>query len=110
MGADPQVPMTEGVEAIALPDYRTLPEGAPVAAAMQEKGIVAEGYVLPAHAAVTALAAAAAEGGDLTTRLAAGSFATAIGTVAFGTDHELRENPYRLLVWRAGVFAPAESE
>lgn len=109
-GADTLVPMTDGVEAIALPDYQALPEGQATAAAMKEKGIVAEGYVLPAHAAVTALAAAAAEGSDLAARLAAGNFATAIGTVAFGTDHELRENPYRLLVWRAGIFAPAESE
>ena len=107
-GADPLVPMTDGVMAIALPDYQVLPEGEPVAAAMQEKGIVAEGYVLPAHAAVTALTEAAAEGGDVAQKLAGGSFATAIGTLAFGTDHELKENPYRLLVWRAGAFVPAD--
>ncbi|MBN9053410.1 MAG: ABC transporter substrate-binding protein [Rhizobiales bacterium] len=109
VGADPVVPMTDGVEAVALPDYQSLPEGEPVARAMAEKDIVAEGYVLPAHAAVTALAAAAAEGGDLTARLAVGRFATAIGTLAFGADHELRENPYRLLVWRAGAFVPVET-
>lgn len=109
VGADPAVPMTDGVEAVALPDYQSLPEGEPVAGAMAEKDIVAEGYVLPAHAAVTALAAAAAEGGDLTARLAEGRFATAIGTLAFGADHELRENPYRLLVWRAGAFVPVET-
>lgn len=109
VGADPAVPMTDGVEAIALPDYALTPEGRPVADAMKEKGIVAEGYVLPAHAAMTALAAAAAtEGGDLADRLAAGSFTTAIGPLSFGADHELRENPYRLLVWRAGAFVPAE--
>lgn len=109
VGADPAVPMADGVEAIALPDYALTPEGRPVADAMKEKGIVAEGYVLPAHAAMTALAAAAgAEGGDLAERLAAGSFATAVGTLSFGADHELRENPYRLLTWRAGAFVPAE--
>lgn len=109
-GADAQVPMTDGVEAIALPDYQTLPEGRAVAAAIKDRGIVAEGYVLPAHAAVTALAQAAAGGGDLTQSLAAGSFATAIGTLAFGADRELRENPYRLLVWRDDAFAPMEEE
>lgn len=108
-GADPLVPMTEGVEAIAMPDYGTLPDGQPVAAAMMEKGIVAEGYVLPAHAAVTALATAAAAGGNLTEKLTGSSFATAIGPLAFGSDHELRENPYRLLVWRSGAFVPAET-
>lgn len=107
LGADPLVPMTDGVEAIALPDYQTLAEGKAVAAAMKEKSIVAEGYVLPAHAAITVLAMAAAEGGDLAKALEGGSFATAIGTLAFGTDHELRENPYRLLVWRSGAFVPA---
>ena len=101
--------MADGVETIALPDYVLTPEGRPVAVAMKEKGIVAEGYVLPAHAAMTALSAAAAtEGGDLADRLAAGSFATAVGTLSFGADHELRENPYRLLTWRAGAFVPAE--
>ena len=109
LGADPSVPMTDGVQAIALPDYGALADGKPVAAAMKEKDIVAEGYVLPAHAAVTALASAAAEGGDLAGKLAGGNFVTAIGAVAFGADHELRDNPYRLLVWRSGAFVP-ESE
>ncbi|MCQ4629574.1 ABC transporter substrate-binding protein [Shinella sp. CPCC 100929] len=107
LGADPSVPMTDGVEAIALPDYGALPEGQAVAAAMKAKDIFAEGYVLPAHAAITALATAAAKGGDLPQKLAGGSFATAIGTVAFGADHELGDNPYRLLVWRGGAFVPA---
>jgi branched-chain amino acid transport system substrate-binding protein len=109
LGADPLVPMTDGVQAIALPDYQTLPAGLPIASTMQQSGVVAEGYVLPAHAAVTALAAAAAEGGNLVEKLAGGSFSTAIGTVAFGADHELSENPYRLLVWQAGAFVPAEA-
>ena len=99
--------LPDGVEAIALPDYQTLPEGEATAAAMKEKNIVAEGYVLPAHAAVTALAAAAANGGDLAEALAGGRFATAVGPLVFGADHELDENPYRLLVWRAGAFVPA---
>ena len=109
LGADPGVPMTDGVQAIALPDYGARPEGKAVAAAMKKKNIVAEGYVLPAHAAVSALAAAAAEGGDLAQALASGSFATAVGEVAFGADHELRDNPYQLLEWRDGAFVPAEA-
>lgn len=110
MGADPQVPMTDGVAAIALPDYQALPEGVAVAAAMKEQDIFAEGYVLPAHAAVTVLATAAGRGGDLAAALSGTPFATVIGTVAFGADHELSENPYHLLVWRAGAFVPAETE
>lgn len=109
VGADPSVPMTDGVQTIALPDYQTGSEGQPVAAAMKNKGIVAEGYVLPAHAAVSAFASAAAQGGDLAEKLAAGTFETAVGAVAFGADHELRDNPYRLLEWRSGAFLPAET-
>lgn len=105
MGADPLVPMTDGVEVIALPDYQTLPEGEAVTEAMQARGIVAEGYVLPAHAAVSVLAAAAA-GGDLVGKLLTDTVTTAVGPVAFGSDHELRDNPYRLLVWRNGAFTP----
>lgn len=108
VAADPLVPMTDGVQAIALPDYAALPEGAPVAAALKEEKIVAEGYVLPAHAAVTLLSAAAKDGGALAGALEGKTFATALGPVAFGADHELRENPYRLLEWRAGAFVPAE--
>jgi branched-chain amino acid transport system substrate-binding protein len=109
VGADPSVSMSDGVRAIALPDYQALPEGRPVAAALEEKGIVAEGYVLPAHAAVTILARADGEGGELAEKLAAGTFDTAIGSIAFGPDHELRENPYRLLEWREGAFRPVET-
>ena len=109
VGADSTVPMTDGVEAIALPDFQLQPAGKEIAAAMLARDIVAEGYVLPAHAAVAALAAAAAEGGDLAAALAGGRFTTAIGPLAFGADHELAGNPYRLLVWRAGAFVPADA-
>ena len=109
VGADSSVPMTDGVQAIALPDFQTQPAGKEIAAAMLARDIVAEGYVLPAHATVTALAAAAAEGGDLAAAFAAGRFITAIGPLAFGADHELADNPYRLLVWRAGAFVPADA-
>lgn len=109
LGADPLVPMTDGVEAIALPDYQALPEGKAVAAAMKEMDIFAEGYVLPAHAAVTVLAMAASREADLVAALSGEPFPTAIGTIAFGADHELRENPYRLLVWRGGAFVPVDA-
>jgi len=108
VAADPLVPMTDGVQAVALPDYAALADGEPVAAALKEENIVAEGYVLPAHAAVTLLAAAAKDGGALAAALEGKTFATALGPVAFGPDHELRENPYRLLEWRDGAFVPVE--
>lgn len=108
MAPDQGVPLADGVEAIALPDHATLPEGEAVARAMRESRIVAEGYVLPAHAAATLIAEAAAKGGDLVEAIAGGRFETAIGPVAFDADHELRDNPYRLLQWRGTAFVPVD--
>ncbi|MCF3639037.1 ABC transporter substrate-binding protein [Rhizobium sp. TRM95111] len=114
MAADQRVAMPDGVLAITLPPYEDLPEGREVAARMAETGLVAEGYVLPAHAAWT-VAAKAAEVATVENRPAAaalleGTFPTVIGTVGFGAGHELRQNPYRLLEWRQGAFRPAAGE
>ena len=107
IAADQAVPMAEGVRAVGLPDYAALPEAKAVAGAMAEKGVIAEGYVLPAHAAVMLLSQAASRG-PLAETLQQGSYPTAIGRLAFGDDHELRDNPYRLLEWQAGAFVPVE--
>jgi branched-chain amino acid transport system substrate-binding protein len=34
------------------------------------------------------------------------TFETALGPVTFGEDHELTENPYRLLQWQGSAFVP----
>ena len=34
------------------------------------------------------------------------TFETALGPVTFGEDHELTENPYRLLQWQGDRFVP----
>jgi branched-chain amino acid transport system substrate-binding protein len=110
VGADQTVAMPDGVLAVALPAYETLPDGLAATAALKENNIVAEGYVLPAHAAVTLLAAAAAAGGEtLAKNLAGGRYDTAIGSVSFNAIHELSINPYRLLEWRDGAFRLADS-
>ncbi|QRM55625.1 ABC transporter substrate-binding protein [Sinorhizobium sp. BG8] len=110
IAADEPVPMPQGVQAIAIPDYETLQEGTAVAAQMRENDIVAEGYALPAYAAVTiaaeALKTAESENRPVAEALIDHSFQTVIGPVGFTAQHELRDNPYRLLEWREGGFVP----
>ncbi|MDQ0320460.1 branched-chain amino acid transport system substrate-binding protein [Pararhizobium capsulatum DSM 1112] len=111
--ADDPVPLEDGVLAIALPDYARQPAAADATAAFNQAGIVPEGYVLPGFSAVTLLEAAkdkaAAEDIPLRAAVARGSFETAIGTVSFGADHELKPTPYRLLEWRDDRFVePAQ--
>ena len=70
-----------------------------------------EGYVLPAFAAVTLLEQAKDQAGkdnsSLIDAVAKGTFATALGSIRFSANHELAENPYRLLQWQNGRFVPA---
>ncbi|MCL6708363.1 branched-chain amino acid ABC transporter substrate-binding protein [Pseudomonas sp. R2.Fl] len=105
---DQPVPLADGVLAVTLPDYASEPAAAKAAEALRAVGIEPEGYVLPAHAAVEIALAATAKAteenrptGEI---LAGGRFPTAIGTIGFGGDHELADNPYRLLEWRNGAF------
>ncbi|MDX3924862.1 MAG: branched-chain amino acid ABC transporter substrate-binding protein [Shinella sp.] len=111
MAADQQVAMPDGVRTIAPPPYDLLAPGRATAQAMEEKGLAPEGYVMPAYAAVSLLEQAAAQAGGrpLPDAILSGSFSTIIGSVAFGTDHELRDNPYKLLEWRDGRFVPVDT-
>lgn len=111
--ADTPVPLANGVLAVTLPDYAALPAAQQVAGELKAEGIEPEGYVLPAHAAVTALAEAAGAAAALSLPLAQAlgeaHFDTVIGPVAFDTEHELADNPYRLLEWRQGAFVASPS-
>lgn len=108
--ADAPVPLQEGVLAVALDDTPRAPAAEGLAAELAEKKIAGEGYVLPAHAAVTIVADAAgissAMGMPLADAMVGTPFETAVGPVTFGEDHELTDNPYRLLEWRNGAFVP----
>jgi len=93
-----ELPLAAGTLMVALPDWPDVAVPA-VAAAFAERGILAQGYVLPAYAAVEIAHAAIADAtrkggtiGDLSGR----DFATAIGTIAFDDKGDLTENPYRL--------------
>lgn len=106
--ADQTVPLANGVEAVTLPDYSALPPAATMVQQMQAEGMVAEGYVLPAAAAITLAAeaqgSAEATSAPLAEAVAKGTFQTAIGTVSFTGARDLAPSPYRLMVWRDGRF------
>jgi branched-chain amino acid transport system substrate-binding protein len=108
--ADQSVPLENGVLAVTLPDYATLPEAKSVGDAMKTAGLVPEGYVLPAFAAVSLLEQtkdqAAKDGTGLLEALAKGPYPTALGPIRFDGAHELADNPYQLMRWDGGRFVP----
>lgn len=108
--ADQMVPLENGVLAVTLPDYATLPAAKPVSDAMKATGFVPEGYVLPAFAAVSLLEQAkdqaAKDGAGLLDALAKGPYPTALGPIRFDNAHELADNPYQLMQWLDGRFVP----
>jgi branched-chain amino acid transport system substrate-binding protein len=108
--ADEPVPLEDGVLAVGLIETPQGGAAEALAGELAESTIEPEGYVVPAHAAVTILADAwgisTAMGTPVTDALIGTTFETALGPVTFGEDHELTENPYRLLVWQDDRFVP----
>lgn len=102
------VPLADGVRAVILPDDQDQPAAREVAAELRSAGVEPEGYVLRAYAAVTvvvqAAGAAAALGLPLAHAIGETHVDTVIGPIAFDEQHELTDNPYRLLEWRQGAF------
>jgi branched-chain amino acid transport system substrate-binding protein len=109
------VPLANGVLAVSLPDYATLPDAKGTVDAMTAAKLLPEGYVLPAFAAVTLLEQAkeqaGKDGSPVLDALAKGPYQTVLGSLRFNANHELAENPYRLLEWQNNRFitAPAVS-
>ena len=103
-----EIPLAAGTLTVALPDWSevALPE---VAKAFAERRLLAQGYALPAYAAVeiaqAALAGHAATSEPLAGDLSGRDFATAIGTVRFDEKGDLVENPYRLFRFDGAKFS-----
>jgi branched-chain amino acid transport system substrate-binding protein len=107
IAADEGVALPDGVLAVIPERWRELPAASGLVQALAEQNIVAEGYVLPAHAAaqiVDKAQAMVSDKQDLAASIAGGSFDTAVGTVSFAKDHFRAENVYRLMEWRGGAF------
>ncbi|MBB6485264.1 ABC transporter substrate-binding protein [Rhizobium lusitanum] len=108
--ADQPVPLLEGVQAIALPDFASLPAAQSAAQAMRAAGIEPDGYTLPAAAAAQIASQAAesakTENKPVADKLVGTAFQTAMGPITFGQNHELTENFYQRLEWRGNTFVP----
>ncbi|NTG46988.1 ABC transporter substrate-binding protein [Agrobacterium rhizogenes] len=108
--ANQPVPLIDGVLAIALPDYTSLPAAQAATQAMRASDIEPDGYILPAAAAALianqAAESAKAENKPVVDKLIGTAFQTPIGPITFGSNHELTDNPYRLLEWRGNAFVP----
>ncbi len=102
------VPLAEGVLGVMTPAPDSLPSAKDAIAALQSRGIEPFGERIPGYAAAQLLAAAAKSGKPLAQAIAAGSFATALGTVRFTKGHERADNPFELMVWRDDHFFPVE--
>jgi branched-chain amino acid transport system substrate-binding protein len=109
---DQAVPLEKGVLAVTRPDYQTLPAAKSVVEQLAKDNKSADGYVLPAYAAVTiALDAdeiAAGNGAGLTEALIDTPYKTVIGEIRFTQAHELTTNPFSLLEWDGQSFKPVE--
>ncbi|PTM90210.1 ABC transporter substrate-binding protein [Mycoplana dimorpha] len=111
MAADTTVALPDGTQAIVLPTDGITAASVALAAELKKDGIATEGYVLPAHAAVTLLGKATAEAESARLPLAdvivRDTFDTVLGPIGFSAAHELRENPYVLMQWKGDRFVPS---
>ncbi|MBX3529823.1 MAG: branched-chain amino acid ABC transporter substrate-binding protein [Rhizobiaceae bacterium] len=109
--ADGQVPLADGVLMVGLAEPAEIASD-DAKQAFAARGIIPEGYMLPAFAAteiaVRALVTAEVQGGDLTAIIGAGSFDTALGPIRFDDKGDLPGNPYRLFRYQGGRFVPAD--
>lgn len=105
------VPLAEGVLMVGAPEPASI-AGPEALAAFDNRGIVPEGYALPAFAATEiaaeALGTARAEGIGVAEALDRGAFDTALGPVAFDDNGDLEGNPYRLLRFDGQSFVEVE--
>lgn len=104
--------VAEGTLMIAMPEWRDVAEKSAVDK-IQAQGAAAEGYALPAFAAVQiatkAVQEAKASGRSIADVLATETFATAIGPIKFDAKGDLSENPYRIFRLEDGRFWPLET-
>ncbi len=108
LAADDSVPLGDGVLAVIPEPWRSRPEASTIVNALEELGISAEGYVLPAHAAAQiadkAAEQAQADDKSMAEILEGQTFTTANGAVSFNADHIRNTQPYELFKWQTGAF------
>ena len=101
------VDLQPGTLMVGLPEWADLAHQEALAA-LQRENVRAQGYVLPAYAAVeiaiAALHHARVDGRQPGEILADGQFETALGTVSFDAKGDWDHNAYRLFQYRDGRF------
>lgn len=95
-----------------MPDPSLDPNNATLVAALPERGVTAEGYVLYAYAAVQAWAAAANVAGSndfdaVASALAVGAFDTALGPVSFDQKGDATLPSFVFYQWNGGAYTMA---
>ncbi|SFB38678.1 branched-chain amino acid transport system substrate-binding protein [Rhizobium sp. NFR07] len=112
-GPNRPVALRDGTLAVTLPTYQSLPEAAEASEALRQRGSEPEGNTLPAYAAAQIAHQAAAQAGSgrqIRDILLETHFQTVIGDIGFQSNHELADNPYRLLEWRGTDFTVPSAE
>ena len=103
MPSDPAIDHGE-IYTLGVPDYTMMPEAADAKIALSRNGIEPDNYALLAHVAVEI----ASQAVKTKTSVMAGPYKTAVGLVRFDPKGDLADNPYRIMLLRGAVFAPAE--
>ncbi len=99
------VSLRDGVLSVALPNYAALPSATAAVTALKAANTEPDGYALPAYAAAEiARQAVTSSTRPLGDAMTGRTFSTAIGPIAFGADHELKENPFHLVEWQRSDF------
>jgi len=108
-----EVPLSEGVLMIGLPEWAGAADPA-IVSALKTGGTEPDGYVLPAYAAAeVAIAAARAvttAGRTVADALASDTFATAIGPVKFDDKGDLTQNPFRIFRYDGNGFVALDQQ
>lgn len=105
--ASGDVALAPGTLMIALPEWAEVADPK-VLETFQANGALAEGYALPAYAAVQVIGAAMESNQPLMEALSGRDFATAIGPIHFDAKGDLTQNPYRLFRFDGQRFMPIE--
>lgn len=105
-------PLAPGTIMIGLPEWRDEAD-ATVIAAFAADNLMADGYTLPAYAALQIAAAAArqpADGAPIASRIGGTTFNTAIGSIGFDAKGDMTASPYRAYSYDGQRFLPLEEQ
>jgi len=101
------VTLAVGTLMVGLPEWSEVADPA-VVSELSKKDAIAEGYFLPAYAAMQIAVAAAGQAGTEGAVSLTGPFATVLGPISFDAKGDLSGNPYRLFRYDGTRFVPLE--